>query len=439
MISHTNQASSPTPAGFELHDADGALDAPLFIPTWLLEQLDVERRQRARLADEERERKLAAYQAERKASQKAEEEERAKRDSNRSDATRNMAPFQAARALRVPTGLPKQRPDTVAVFDWEAARQRFETLKTHSAGADKELITRDLQHFAKAMANGPWRQIARPSDWRKELSQLAAEMPNFAMVVETIQRSLALSELCGEAAKLQPILLLGEPGVGKTHFTNRLAEVLRAPIHRQSFDNAQTNSALRGSDRHWGNTAVGALWDLVMLGETANPVVLLDELDKGASSGERYRPVEALLSVLEPVSASKVKDLSVDFEFDASHVVYVATANDPAGISAPVRSRFVEFFIQEPDTDGRLVLANSIFQTTFKRMVPVESVRQSFAKPTDVQICRLAWMTPRQIRMSVEQALGASVLQGRRYFENSDFDVPGLQSGGIAPSLRPGE
>jgi ATP-dependent Lon protease len=180
---------------------------------------------------------------------------------------------------------------------------------------------------------------------------------------------------------------------------------------------------LRGSERHWSNSAVGALWELIMLGERANPVVLLDELDKGAQGGNHYRPVDALLSLLEPITSSKVKDVSVDFEFDASHVVYVATANDADRISEPVRSRFLEFFIEAPDIDGRLVLANSIFQATLERMVPREEVRKTFATPTDLQICRLAWMTPREVRMASERALGAAAYEGRRHFEDRDFDV----------------
>lgn len=289
--------------------------------------------------------------------------------------------------------------------------------------ADKDVVARDLRHFAKAMAHGPWRSVARPEGWRDALASLAAEMPNFAAVVEAVQRAMALADFTGQPLMLQPILLLGEPGVGKTHFTQRLAEVLQTPIHRQAFDNAQTNSGLRGSDRHWGNTAVGALWELIVLGKHANPVVLLDELDKGERGGNNYRPVDALLSLLEPVTATKVKDLSIDFEFDASKVLYVATANDADRISAPVRSRFLEFFIEEPDIDGRLVLANSIFRATLKRLVPEEYLRAKLTSPTDLQIVRLAWMTPRQIRMASERALGALVYAGRNHFLDSDFDV----------------
>ncbi|MDM0084695.1 AAA family ATPase [Variovorax sp. J31P179] len=439
MVSKKQKIIAPVGYGIRADPGDlgGEFCEPFLLPIWLLEQLEVEALERERLVLEEVEHRRAEANAAYKAKQKAEDEERSNLPPPSGSSTRIQTPLQAAQALTVPGELPPAPPGTVAVFDWDAARDRFESLKKHPATADKEIIARDLRHFAKAMANGPWRTVARAATWREDLGQLAAEMPNFAAVVDAIQRAMALADLSGRPAILQPILLLGAPGVGKTHFTQRLAEVLHAPIHRQSFDNAQSNTLLRGSERHWSNSSVGALWELIVLGEKANPVVLLDEIDKGANEGSHHRPVDALLSLLEPVTASKVKDVSVDFEFNASHVVYMATANDAGRIAAPVRSRFLEFFIEEPDIDGRLVLAHSIFQATLHRLVPTEEVRATFARPTDLQICCLAWMTPRQIRMASERALGAAAYEGRRRFEDRDFDAPKPRPQVAATSRRP--
>lgn len=417
------QISDDEPPGYGLHSPlNGDERAAILLPRDLLEQLGIECLKADRVRREEVKRSIAVA-----------EEQRIARMSDQARAggsqipppqpTKPLSPLEAARALTVPGYVPQPSSDTVAVFDWGAAQKRFHALKNSPMTADKDLLARDLRHFAKAMAHGPWRSVARPEGWRDALASLAAEMPNFAAVVEAVQRAMALADFTGQPLMLQPILLLGEPGVGKTHFTQRLAEVLQTPIHRQAFDNVQTNSGLRGSDRHWGNTAVGALWELIVLGKHANPVVLLDELDKGERGGNNYRPVDALLSLLEPVTATKVKDLSIDFEFDASRVLYVATANDADRISAPVRSRFLEFFIEEPDIDGRLVLARAIFQATLERMVPQEDLRAKLTRPTDLQIVRLAWMTPRQIRMASERALGALVYAGRDHFLDSDFDV----------------
>ena len=70
-------------------------------------------------------------------------------------------------------------------------------------------------------------------------------------------------------------------------------------------------------------------------------------------------------------------------------------------------------------------------------MVRTEEVRATFARPTDLQICRLAWMTPRQIRMTSERALGAAAYEGRRQFEDRDFDAPKPRPQVAATSRQP--
>ncbi|QNK65818.1 AAA family ATPase [Variovorax sp. PAMC26660] len=316
--------------------------------------------------------------------------------------------------------LPVQPGDTVAVFNWQAAVERFRTLEAGLASVDKDVLKRDLDHFARAMRHGPWRSITIRAGWRRQLDDLERDMPNFKPVIRFVAERIALSELGGAPLRPPPILLLGEPGLGKTHFTHRLAEALGTKVHRQAFDNVQSTMSLRGSERYWGNTTTGVLWDRIVLGTCANLMVLLDELDK--SKGYRdANPADALLSLLEPVTAATIKDLSVDFEFDASHVWYVATANDEQAIRAPLRSRFTTFTIEAPDIDGRLAVANSIFAGTLAALVP-PNAKRSFRPLSDLQVCRLAWLTPRQIRKVCERILGIAALAGRWHFKDEDFD-----------------
>lgn len=330
--------------------------------------------------------------------------------------------YRATSRIAKPAKPLKQPANTVPVFDWQAALARIELLESNPGIGDSDVVKRDLRQFHEATSPGPWRAISRPS--HDELQKLGVAMPHFGAVVAFYERSFALADLSGSPPRPAPVLLNGSPGAGKTYFSQRLAEILHTTIYRQAFDNAQSNSALRGSERYWGNTAVGALWQLIVLGENANPVVLLDELDKCSTGNPHGDPVNALLTLLEPETARRVKDLSLDFEFDASFVIYIATVNDASLLSAPLRSRFTEFEIKEPDIDGRLMLAHDIFESTLAQMVPNEKIRKSFNRPTDMQICALAWMTPREIRKATEQALGAAALAKRWHFEDKDFEMP---------------
>jgi ATP-dependent Lon protease len=83
------------------------------------------------------------------------------------------------------------------------------------------------------------------------------------------------------------MLLLGPPGVGKTYFSHRVAQLLGAPHAAIALDQPTAGSQLRGSDKYWGNSSSGLLFNLICLGECANPVIVLDELDKSGVSGNR--------------------------------------------------------------------------------------------------------------------------------------------------------
>jgi ATP-dependent Lon protease len=139
----------------------------------------------------------------------------------------------------------------------------------------------------------------------------------------------------------------GDPGIGKTRFSVELAHALGTVIRRLPFDNGQSGSSLLGSDKNWANTTYGAVFELVVLGQHANPVILLDEIDK-ASKRREGDALASLHTLLEPVTSQTVRDISVDFEFNASHVLWIATANDLTRVAPSLRSRFHEFWVEQP-------------------------------------------------------------------------------------------
>ncbi|MET3375476.1 hypothetical protein ABIC89_004545 [Variovorax boronicumulans] len=418
-----NPPPASLPAGYRLYtrqhhqSAADPRNFKLAVPEAVLHAIEREELERRIREGQEREQRIRDLQAQRA----LESTTASAKAPTPPSIVRNVSKSTELDAL-VPTKQPPKRKHTVSVFDWKAALAHFRNLESTPSSPDRQLVKRDRALLAKAMERGSWRRIKSPHGWRDELTALAQEMPNFAPVAQFIAQRLALAELAGAPLHPPPILLLGDPGVGKSHFALRLSESLGTVVQREAFDNAETSSGLRGSDRHWANTSVGALFELIVLGEHANPIILLDELDKGKRGGSGYQPIDSLLTLLEPVTASRIKDLSVQFEFDASYVWYIATANDPLHIPAAVRSRFVEFTIVPPDIDGRLVLAQSIYAATLKRMVPATGIRSRFRPLTNLQVCRLAWLTPRQIRMTVERVLGAAALAGRWHIEDADLD-----------------
>lgn len=264
-------------------------------------------------------------------------------------------------------------------------------------------------------AKGPWRRLGAPESVEAILA-LEEDHPHFGEVIQFVANHVALQKMRSEVpghesaksendaqasgagkkaragkgksktaisdtgvpseeegtppVRLPPMLLFGPPGVGKTHFCESLAKVLGVPVRRHPMDQAETSSALLGSDITWGNSRYGLIFDLLGMGEHANPLVILDELDKAQviskTSGGLSSPTGVLHSLLEPVSAANVRDISLDLELDASQITWIATANYPWWVPATLRSRFKEFLITPPDAEQAIQLSRSVVRHALK-------------------------------------------------------------------------
>ena len=284
-----------------------------------------------------------------------------------------------------------------------------------SSTPDKEAHKRYREMFERLKEMGNFRRLASPSKWADGLDKLKSEQPHFGEVIDFVRQQFALSVARGSPIRIPPVLLLGEPGVGKTHFTKALAKVMEAPLHRVAFDSALTTSSLLGSDRNWANTSNGQVFDLVCLGTHANPIFLLDEIDK-ASRDDRYNPLASLHSLLEPVTSNKVKDISLELEFDASYITWISTANQHWLIPASIRSRFEEFHIEAPSGEFAIQLATEIEKAVRQEMLPIE-----FKLTPSSVVTLLAHLTAREQRQALHRAFANAVVNQRDQLTKHDL------------------
>lgn len=297
----------------------------------------------------------------------------------------------------------------VPVYAWE---EPLKLIQLAASTPDRDVHRRgkELYRRIRSQQQNQSRSVGYPLASHEQvlidLENIRLQMPHFAEVLVFVKNCLALSFARKQPMSLPPILLLGDPGIGKTHFTLELAKALRVPVHRHSFDSGLTESALTGSDSHWGNTSTGLMFEAIVLGQSASPIVLLDEIDK-ARKGDRTDPVAPLHSLLEPVSARAIKDISVNFTFDASHVVWIATGNEAAYVPATVRSRFREFVIDSPSGGAAIKAAHTVTNAVYQRM------GSELFDPIDKCIVvALAHLSAREqihaLEMSFAQALASS-------------------------------
>lgn len=318
-----------------------------------------------------------------------------------------------------------------------------------SVDADIKKRNEPLGHLLTA--KGPWRRIGSPESVEAILA-LQEDQPHFGEVIQFVANHVALQKMrfrtgdteTGEApakgkkaragkgaskraseragadpeaagqvkppVRLPPLLLYGLPGVGKTHFCESLAKVLGVPVRRHPMDQAETSSALLGSDAVWGNSRYGLVFDLLGLGDYANPLVILDELDKaqviGKTSGGFSSPTSVLHSLLEPVSAAQVRDISLDLELDASQITWIATANYPWWVPATLRSRFKEFFIMPPDAEQAIQLARSVVKNALR------AAGFRAGEPDRRIVVALAHLSAREIFQATVMAAGRAAAKG---------------------------
>ena len=279
------------------------------------------------------------------------------------------------------------------------------------------------------LARGEHRIVGMGRDWRVRLRHLGTEMPNFSKVVGRIEACCALAQFTRTPLRIPPMLLAGPPGVGKTHFATRLAGVLGVATFIYAMESAETVATLTGSDKHWANSEPGALFKMIVTGKHANPVVVIDELDK-ANHGSNYRPANALHAVLEPGTARQLRDKSMDLAFDASWVVYLATANRLSTIDPSLVSRFELFHIEAPSPRDSVAIARAIGRDVLKEL----KLTKRFEAPCGEVIQQLALLGgPRQIHKVLKAALGRAVSAGRMRITVQDlldgYDLPGMGAG----------
>jgi ATP-dependent Lon protease len=262
--------------------------------------------------------------------------------------------------------------------------------------------------YEKMLKVGNLRFCVKPNRM-PSIDDLIGALPNFSEPLDDVRRQVALCLETEDRLELMPILLLGDSGIGKTHFAKAIARLFGTAYQYVAMSSLTAGWILSGASSQWKNAKPGKVFETLVNGTYANPVIIVDEIDK-ASGDAQYDPLGALYALLERETAQAFIDEFAEIPINAAQVIWVATANDERAIPEPILSRMSVYEITPPDEAG----ARRIAQSIYTEIRAAHGWGQRFPDSLgDDALDVLAHALPRDMRRAILHGFGTARVDGR--------------------------
>lgn len=216
----------------------------------------------------------------------------------------------------------------------------------------------DRQHAHSEFQGMAGRKLAlrEAPDLAAARDELVAEAPHHASVIDLVLGDVARAR---DGIAFRPTLFIDEPGSGKSRLARRIGEVLGLDVSVIGCG-GQTDGSFAGTSRQWGTARASVPLQAIRRSDSANPLILLDELDKAGTGDHNGRLSDALVGMLEPETARVFFDPYVECPVDLSRVLWLATANSKSRLPGPLLDRFRIVHLPRPGMADAPAVVRSI-------------------------------------------------------------------------------
>lgn len=278
--------------------------------------------------------------------------------------------------------------------------------------------------------------------WRKYLvaddttlarvRDLASGAGNMVQALEIVRRAAVLSRHAGTPLRMPPLILIGQPGTGKSRIASKIASALNTTATTINGTSIQDFGPLLGYGSAWRGAGVGHIAKTLLACPTISPVIIIDEAEKVKSIEQRESPLDCLLPLLESTTAAEFRDNYLDVPMSAQHILWIFCANTLDGLSKPLLDRCVVIDVPELSGDARhRALEELVADTVLDHAVaPADLDAESLAVLDEIGL--------RRVRAVVNAALAGALEEGRDWPNGADFRAAAAMLGGAErrPSRR---